>query len=226
MLAEFHAEKEKLLAEFNAEKVKLLDEIKLKNKKIEAMPTIDEIIEDFAIDLITLSNISKPHAPTPDEMSKFRHEDYVNECNESINENIDMNERKIKSHNIILFLRNILDVCFKKLTDFNPTNNYYRTQLFEEKYNYKYLSTMISSCLKAINPSYISTAAYLTIINVLSISKSALCADFVNWSMCGGVTSQSIYNKFKKLGDIFSKSSIECPITYEVIAVFDNNSNE
>ena len=226
MLADFNGEKDKLLNEFNREKDKLINEIRLKNKKIEEMPTINEIIQDFASDLVALSNISRINAPTPDDMARFRHEDYVNECSGVINDNIDTNERKIKSHNIILFLREILDKCFQKLSNLNPTNNYYGTQLSEEKYNYKYLSTMISSCLKAINPSYISTAAYLTIINVLSISKSALCADFVNWSMCGGVTSQSIYNRFKKLGDIFSKSTIECPMTYEVIAVFDNNSND
>jgi len=219
---------------FNAERFKLetsIQELKTtiidKSNRLTDMPTVKQIIEDFACDLVALSNASSTTAPKPAEMALFRHEGYVNQCIDAIND--DRTNRKLTDYNIITFLKAILDKCFQKLLQLNSSdeyNKYLASQLLDSSYNFKYLSTMISSCLQALNPKYVSTAAYLTCINVLSISKSALCADFVNWAMCGGVTSQSIYATFKKLGDIFAKSKAVFPMTYEAIAVFDNNSTD
>ena len=60
----------------------------------------------------------------------------------------------------------------------------------------------------------------------MSVSKSALCADFINWAMIGGVHSRSIYATYYKLAKIFETSIMELPISYTALAVFDNNSND
>ena len=229
---EFELEKKNLINQFDVDKknleeriVELRASVKSKSDRLKDMPTVDEIIDEFALELVALSNTLKSPTPTPNDMATFRHETYVNNCNSIINNN--RQHETNREYNIIGFLREILNRCLQSLNDANASNkDYYDTQLSEDTYNYKYLSTMISSCLQFLNPKYISTSAYLTMINVLSISKSALCADFINWAMCGGVTSQTIYNKFKKLGDLFAGSRIQCPMTYDVIAVFDNNSTD
>ena len=186
-----------------------------KSDRLSNTPTAYNYIEEFANDLIALRDSCNTHAPNPDDLASFRHEKYVMENIEIINQrNANDDSKKVKNLNIITFLQEVLERTLLKLEVPNVDNNF------------KYLSTCISALVKAIQPKYISTATYLTIINILSISKSALCADFVNWAMCGGVTSQSIYNTFTKLGEIFSKSKVVCPMDYEVIAVFDNNSND
>jgi len=179
--------------------------------RLAKLPLEEDIIDEFVEDIKAISTIQPIGAPSPMVMGSFSYLSFINDikrhlciCNKR------STNTKFKSRmNFVEFIEGIL----QNLAGQNNTK-------------LKYLYNVIISCICCYDRKLISIPTYLTMLNIMSVSKSALCADFINFSMIGGVHSRSIYQTYYKLARIFESSKMEIPINYTAIAVFDNNSND
>jgi hypothetical protein len=88
----------------------------------------------------------------------------------------------------------------------------------------KSIASIVAAICSYIDPSYVSTVAYATELNILAQTGSPTAAEFARQALCGGVAPSTINDHLFKLVEKSSQEKLSFPSSGNLIVADDNNS--